>query len=199
MQHRYLAGGGSYIVLTPEIERALGVVRRAQDGSPDERRDFLRNVSGYLRGAFDDEDGDAVDLDSIFSDEGLSERVRGVGIWVDKVLPWIKLAKEPWLPPEEFGILIDGRRVVIPPEEIEEVHDQVREAIERGESTVQVRIGNEPIEIPADPTTVSALEGLLSRLPQKPTRPLETKKKDGDEPVEPEDSDQVFGGHRQPG
>ena len=191
VQHRYLAGGGSYVVLTPEIERALGVVRRAQDGSPDERRDFLRNVSGYLRGAFD-EDGDAVDLDSIFSDEGLSERVRGVGIWVDKVLPWIKLAKEPWLPPEEFGILIDGRRVVIPPEEIEEVHDQVREAIERGESTVQVRIGNEPIEIPADPTTVSALEGLLSRLPQKPTRPLETKKKDGDEPVEPEDSDQVL-------
>ena len=125
VQHRYLAGGGSYVVLTPEIERALGVVRRAQDGSPDERRDFLRNVSGYLRGAFEDDDGDAVDLDSIFSDEGLSERVKGVGIWVDKVLPWIKLAKEPWLPPEELGILIGGERVVIPPEELESVLDLV--------------------------------------------------------------------------
>ncbi len=192
VQHRYAAGGGSYVVLPPEVERALGVVRRAQDGPPEERRDFLRNVSGYLRGAFDDDDSDAVDLDNIFSDEGLSERVRGVGIWVDKVLPWIKLAKEPWLPPEEFGILIDGRRVVIPPEEIEEVHDQVRDVIERGEPTVQVRIGNEPIEIPADPTTVSALERLRSRLPQKPTPRPKIKQTDGDEPVELEDSDQVL-------
>ncbi len=192
VQHRYLAGGGSYVVLPPEVERALGVVRRAQDGPPEERRDFLRNVSGHLRGAFDDDDSDAVDLDNIFSDEGLSERVRGVGIWVDKVLPWIKLAKEPWLPPEEFGILIDGRRVVIPPEEIEEVHDQVREVIERGEPTVQVRIGNEPIEIPADPTTVSTLERLRSRLPQKPTPRPKIKQTDGDEPVELEDSDQVL-------
>ncbi len=190
VKDRYAAGGGSFVVLTPEVERALGVVRNAQDGTPHERRDFLRNVTGYLRGVFDDDDSDAVDLDSIFSDEGLSERVRGVGIWVDKVLPWIKLAKEPWLPPEEFGILIEGRRVVIPPEEIEEVHDQVREAIERGEPTVQVRIGNEPIDIPADPTTVSALEELRSRL-QKPTG-QKIKKTDGDEPVEPEDSDQVL-------
>ena len=192
VHNRYLAGGGSYVVLTPEIERALGVVRRAQDGSPDERRDFLRNVSGYLRGAFDDDDSDGVDLDGIFSDEGLSERVKGVGIWVDKVLPWIKIAKEPWLPPEEFGILIDGRRVVIQPDEIERVHDQVREAIERGESTVQVRIDGEDLEIPADPTTVSALEGLLSRLPQEPKPYPKTKQSDGDGPVEPEDSDQVL-------
>ena len=126
VKHRYAAGGGSYVVLTPEIERALGVVRLAQEGSPDERRDFLRNVSGYLRGAFGDDDSDAVELDNIFSDEGLSERVRGVGIWVDKVLPWIKLAKEPWLPPEEFGILIDGRRVVIPPEGLEDLYDRLK-------------------------------------------------------------------------
>lgn len=192
VKHRYTAGGGSFVVLTPEVERALDVVRRAQDGSPEERRDFLRNVSGYLRGAFDDDDSDAVDLDSIFNDEGLSERVRGVGIWVDKVLPWIKLAKEPWLPPEELGILIDGRRVVIPPEELKPVLDRVREAVDRGEPTVQVRIGNEPIEIPADQTTLSAFEELLSRLPQKPTGLQETWQTDGDEPVEPEDSDQVL-------
>ena len=108
VKHRYTAGGGTYVVLTPEVERALGVVRRVQDGSPDERRDFLRNVSGYLRGAFDDDASDAIELDSVFSDEGLSERVMGVGIWVDKVLPWITLAKEPWLPPRR--IRNTGRR-----------------------------------------------------------------------------------------
>ncbi len=158
VKHRYASGGGTYVVLTPEVERALTVVRRAQDGTPDERRDFLRNVSGYLRGAFDD-DSNYVELDSIFSDEGLSERVKGVGIWADKVLPWIKQAKEPWMPPEEFGILIGGQRVAIPPEELEPVLDHVRAAVQRGESTVKVRISTQgEIEIPANSETIGSLE-----------------------------------------
>ena len=165
VKHRYAAGGGSYVVLTPEVERALGVVRRAQDGTPEERRDFLRNVSGYLRGAFDDEDSDAVELDSIFSDEGLSERVRGVGIWVNKVLSWIKLAKEPWLPPEEFGILIDGRRVVISPEELEDLRDRLKKVIERGEPTVRVRTGDgKDVEILANKDTLKALERIHGKV-----------------------------------
>lgn len=188
VKQRYVTGGGSYVVLTPEVERALGMVRRAQDGSTDERRDFLRNVSGYLRGAFDEDDGDEIELDSVFSDDGLSERVRGVGIWVDKVLPWIKLAKEPWLPPDEFGILIDGRRMVIPAEALAGVYDRLEKAIECGKSTIEIAIDNEPIEIPANKATLSVLDELLSRLDQKPTlRP-----EDHEEQVEPEDSGQVL-------
>ena len=188
VKQRYVTGGGSYVVLTPEVERALGVVRRAQEWSTDERRDFLGNVSGYLRGAFDEDDGDEIELDSVFSDDGLSERVRGVGIWVDKVLPWIKLAKEPWLPPDELGILIDGRRVIIPPEELDGVYDRIEKAIACGESTVGITIDNEPIEIPANKATLSALDELLARLNQKPKR----KQTDSVEPVEPADSNQVL-------
>ncbi|MCY4666563.1 MAG: hypothetical protein OXC29_01070, partial [Rhodococcus sp.] len=51
VKHRYAAGAGTYVVLTPEVERVLGAVRRAQAGTAGERRDFLRDVSGYLRGA----------------------------------------------------------------------------------------------------------------------------------------------------
>lgn len=188
VKHRYTAGGGTYVVLTPDIERALEVVRRAQDGSPDQRRDFLKNVSGYLRGALDDDGRDAIELDSVFSDEGLSERVSGVGIWVDKVLPWIKLAKEPWLPPEEFGILVDGRRLVIPSEQLENIYVQLKDAIERGEPTVNARIGDDYFEIPADQATLSALEELHSRLVQKPT----LKPEDHEDQVEPKDSGQVL-------
>lgn len=189
VKHRYAAGGGSYVVLTPEVERALGVVRRAQDGSPDERRDFLRDVSGYLRGAFNDDDSDEVELDSIFSDEGLSERVRGVGIWVDKVLPWIKLAKEPWLPPEEFGILIGGVRVDLRPEELEDVLDRVEKAVERGERTVAVRRDEEgDIEIPAKPETIEVLKRLLCEKKKVRPKPPDA----GDGKVEPEDPDQVL-------
>ena len=185
VQHRYTAGGGSFVVLTPEVEQALNVVRHAQDGTAEERRDFLRNASGYLRGAFDD---DEVDLDAIFSDEGLSERVRGVGIWVDKVLPWIRLAKEPWLPPEELGILIAGRQVVIPPEELEPVLDRVRKAVDRGEPAVQVRIRGDDIEMPANSDTIEALKRL--REPQKPTP--DSGQKNGDKPEGSNGFDQVL-------
>ena len=188
VKHRYDSGGGSYVVLTPEVERALGVVRTAQDGTPDERRDLLRNVSGYLRGAFGDDDSDCVELDSIFSDEGLSERVKGVGIWVDKVLPWIKLSKEPWLPPEEFGILIGGVRVDIRPEDLEDVLARVEKAVEHREGSVAVGRDEEgDIEIPASPETIEVLKKLICE--KKKVRP---KPDDREGKVEPEDPDKVL-------
>ena len=189
VKHRYAAGGGSYVVLTPEVERALGVVRRAQDGGPDERRDFLRNVSGYLRGAFDDDDSGAVDLDSIFSDEGLSERVRGVGIWVDKVLPWIKQAKEPWMPPEKLGIItVEEGPVDIPPEELKPVRDQVEAAVQQGKSTVKVWISTQgEIEIPATLETIKILNILIDGTGSPPKPPG-----DRDREIDPEDPDQVL-------
>ncbi len=189
VKQRYAAGGGNYVVLTPEVKQALEVVRRAQDGTAEERRDFLRSVSGHLRSALDDIVPDEVELDSIFSDEGLSERVRGVGIWVDKVLPWIKLAKEPWLPPEEFGILIGGVRVDLQPDELEDVLDRVENAVERGEGTVAVRRDEEgDIEIPAKPETIEVLKRLIREKKRVGPKP----RGDGEDKVEPEDPDQVL-------
>lgn len=98
VKHRYALGGNVYVVLTPEVEQALGVVRRAQAGSPDERRHFLRHAPEYVRRELDEHGRESVAVDEVFSDEGLSERVRGVGIWTSKVLPWISQANEPWLP-----------------------------------------------------------------------------------------------------
>lgn len=158
VKHRYAVGGGVYVVLSPEVERALGVVRRAQGGTPEERHDFLRNVSGYMRGAFiDDSAGDEIDVDSVFSDEGLSERVRGVGIWIDKVLPWITHAPEPWLPPEEMGIRIGSQIVFLTREELPDLLDRIKEAVKHRESTVQFGSNT----LPATPDTISAIEELV--------------------------------------
>jgi hypothetical protein len=90
VKHRYAVGRGTFVVLTPDVERALCAVRRAQGGTAAVRRDFLRNVSGYLRGALETDGGTEVELDRVFSDEGLSERVKGSGVWEEKALPWIK-------------------------------------------------------------------------------------------------------------
>ena len=160
VKHRYAAGAGAYVVLTPEVERVLGAVRRAQAGTAGERRDFLRDVSGYLRGALDDGGEERIDVDNVFSDLGLSERVRGVGIWIDKTLPWIRQAAEPWLPLEALGLRIGSRVVSLAPDDLPALLGEVRAAVERGAPTV--RVGDDT-DIPADSTTVAAIEELIRR------------------------------------
>ena len=168
VKHRYAAGGGAYVVLTPELERVLRAVRSAQEGTASDRRDFLRDVSGYLRGALDEADSGEIDVDSVFSDIGLSERVRGVGAWTDKALPWIRMAAEPWLPPEQLGLRIGSQIVPLAPEELPGLLDDVRAAIERGDPTV--RVGAD-IDVPADSTTIDAIKELIRRTPpiERPT------------------------------
>ena len=158
VKHRYAAGGSTFVVLTPEVERALGAVRRAQAGTADERREFLKNASGYLRGAVSDDE--SIDLDAVFSDDGLSERVRGVGIWVEKVLPWIVRPAEPWLPPEKLGFRIGEQWVLLSPRELPTVVDRIKEAASRGERTFRL---NDGTEVPTEPSTIEAAEELLRR------------------------------------
>ena len=160
VKHRYAAGAGAYVVLTPEVERVLGAVRRAQDGTASERRDFLRDVSAYLRGALDGAGDGPIDVDSVFSDLGLSERVRGVGIWIDKPLPWIKQAAEPWLPPEKLGLRIGSRVVPLAPDDLPGLLEEVQAAVDRGDPTVRV---DDDIDVPADPTTIDAIKALIRR------------------------------------
>lgn len=165
VRHRYAAGGNVFVVLTPEVEKALGVVRQAQKGTPEERRDFLRNVSGHLRGAFNEQDEEEFEIDQVFSDDGLSERVFGVGVWVEKAIPWIQLATEPWLPPEEMGLRVGDRFVPLTVDELPGVLDDVHAASNRGDLTVKVADG---VEIPADSTTVTAIGTLIREA--EPTR-----------------------------
>ena len=160
VKHRYALGGNVYVVLTPEVEQALDVVRRAQAGSAEERRRFLRHAPEYVRQELDEQGREGVTVDEVFSDEGLSERVRGVGIWTSKVLPWISQTNEPWLPPRECGLRLDGKDLSIPPEELPEARRCLDEAIKRGEPTVQIK----GVEVPANSETRSAIAELTRRV-----------------------------------
>lgn len=159
VKHRYALGGNVYVVLTPEVEKALGAVRRAQAGTADQRREFLKDTSEYVRRELDDQGAEAAEVDEVFSDEGLSDRVRGVGIWTSKVLPWITQAKEPWLPPKDCGLRFDGRDLSVPPEELPKAQRRLQEAIERGDSSVP--IGG--VDVPANADTQTAIEELIGQ------------------------------------
>lgn len=162
VKHRYPVGASWYVVLTPDVERALAIVRRAQAGSAAERSDFLMNAPERLRAELDGVGGAADDFDRVFSDEGLSERVEGVGIWTKKILPWIQRAAEPWLPPEALGLRIGDRIVRLAADELHELLERIKSAAERGDPTVRVREG---IDIPADDSAIAAVEELMRMMP----------------------------------
>lgn len=190
VKHRYAAGGNAYVMLTPEVERALGVVRRAQTGTADERREFLRNVSGYLCGALDNDGDESIDVDAVFSDDGLSERVSGVGIWVSKTLPWVQRASEPWLPPERLGLRIGSHTMFLEPDDLVDLLGRVRNAVDSGATTVLTGDGN---SIAADSSTINAIEELIRQ-----TQPVQFPKADrvsGSRPDKPDasgDDEQVL-------
>lgn len=170
---RYPVGGSVYVMLTPEVERALGAVHRAQRATPEERRDFLLTPAPYLRQALDlggdlgaETTSAPVDVDTVFWDHGLSDRVRGVGVWERKVLPWIRRAGEPWLPPEQLGLQIGDQAVPLEPAELPNLRERIQRALERGSPVVEVR----GVELPATPQSLEAVEQLLGQAPpvQKP-------------------------------
>lgn len=159
VKHRYAVGGNNFVVLTREVETALGAVQRAQRGTAAERRDFLKNVSGYLRGALEADVEDLeVDLDRVFHDDGLSDRVRGIGIWEDRALPWVKQASEPWMPPEQVGLRLGSQTILIAPEDLPSIRRQIEGAVENGDPVVQVAEGT---SIPANTATLAAIDELI--------------------------------------
>ena len=124
-------GENRYIVLAPEVLPAIQVVRDYTSRGPAERREFLEKPSLYLREALENSQSD-VDLDSIFSDEGLSERVRGIGIWEPRILPWIQRPSQDWLPPEKVGLLLGSLSVEISPSDLPVVEESLKAAITEG-------------------------------------------------------------------
>lgn len=158
VKHRYAVGGNIYVALTPGVECALRAVHRAQRGSAEDRRAFLGNVSGCIRGELNAAGEDAIPVDSVFSDDGLSDRVRGVGIWIEKALPWVRMATEPWLPPEELGLRIGSQLVSMAPKDLPVLRERVATAIANGDPTVKADDG---VELPASADTITSIEELI--------------------------------------
>lgn len=178
VKRRYTVGGKYYVVLRPEVESTLKAVHRAQNASPEERSEFLKNPSGFLRGALDTADQASFDVDQVFCDDGLSERVEGIGVWSNQALPWIKRASEPWLPPEQLGLQIGPKIIHIPVEELPSLLDQVNAAMISGTTSVVTRDGS---NIPANESTASAIKELMRQIPpvQSPNNAIQSKSKKG--------------------
>ena len=176
VSRRYSAGPNTFIVLTPQLEQALTAAKTAQEDVESARRAFMTNPQPYIRQALriDDDGTDEAVLDLVFSDAELSERVKGVGVWTPKVLPWIRQAKDPWLPPDgpdEIGLVVgeDGPPIPVKREDLPELKRRLQEAAVGGQERVEWTNGR---GIPATEDAIRAVDTLMNRFPppRKPDR-----------------------------
>jgi hypothetical protein len=167
----YALPGGVYVTIAPPLRQALEVVRRAADGTPAQRRAFLREPRAAIRAAIGDE-ADAALLDSLLLETpAWSERVIGLGLWQPRVLPWVVLGGNDWfgdVPGEgggggaakPKGLLVGDQRVPLGPQEAAALARDVEQAIANGVPHVAVQGPEGAVLVPADPSTLKALAQL---------------------------------------
>jgi len=169
----YRLDDGSYAFADGDVYQVLEVVKAVQNSDADTRRRFLINpravISQYLG-----ETMSAEDLEYIIDDEGLSERVRDIGVWDPIILPWMKAGKEPWLPEELGGVVIDGAPLELTAAQATEAADCVEKAIKEGESIVQFRGRS----IPATQGSLKSLRDVAERLSKDESRAKAEEKED---------------------
>jgi hypothetical protein len=150
---QYALPDGWLLILSPPLRKAMGVVRQVQRVGGEVARDFVRNPRGYLREALDGELDDHL-VDELFKEtREFSERVHAIGLWQKKVLPWVQVPREPWLPPEAVGLVVNGAPVQLPVDRVAELAHQVRDALIRGQPEVLF----DGVPIPATEQTLAAL------------------------------------------
>ena len=149
-------GGNTFAVLTPAVQAALEAAQEVRSGSPEQRTEFLRRPATVLRQGLE-RAGLDVEVDEVFSEEGWSDRVLGIGLWKPKVLPWFRRSSAEWLPPEPVGLLGDSVQVAIPQEDIPAVLEELEKA--RHEGRAAVRYGDH--SLPATEETARILRDQL--------------------------------------
>lgn len=150
---RYALPDGWLLILSPPLRKAMGVARQVQRAGGEVARDFVRNPRGYLREALDGELDEHL-VEELFKEtREFSQRVHAIGLWQKKVLPWVQVPREPWLPPDAVGLIVDGAPIQLPAERVAQLATQIREAIADGRSEVVF----DGVPIPATDQTLASL------------------------------------------
>lgn len=169
----YTLGGGTFVILSPPLRKALAEVRRVASASLSTRKSLFASPRAFLRSALG-EDVEATVLESVFHETTTwSERVVGLGLWQPRVLPWVAQKPTDWFGPEaakaegaesspQRGLLIDDRFVALTPEQAGALEAEVNNAISAGKASVSFASDGETVDIPASRDTLAALQKLAA-------------------------------------
>lgn len=148
----YNIGVGKYIVTGDQLNKALNVVHKIQSSKIEDRLTFLKNPKALLQETLEgiiDED----ELNHIFSD-----RVIGIGEWQAKVIPWLQIKPNEWIPSGEYpnapkGIDVDGIKIELSHDETEFLIEQINCALKTHQPFIEFK----GVQIPALLGTIEAL------------------------------------------
>jgi len=130
----YVLARNTYLVIEPELQQALDVVKRAQRASAEERRRFVQNPRAALVQALPDAEETTGTI--FIETKQYSERVTELGIWEKPKLDWIRRKGTGWLP-EAFELQVGKQSIRIDEDGLKELALAFEEASARGEEWVQ--------------------------------------------------------------
>lgn len=181
----YSPAPNTFLVIAPALRQALQVVRSARAAPAAWRRALLRNPRAELAAALGQGMDETV-LQRVFRDTPeYAERVRGLGLWTPRILPWIALPSSDWFGPEtggeatpraepHGGLTVGDQRITLSPPEAETLAAEIESAISKGEPAVPLRRGERIISVPALPETLGALAKLAQARTTRKTAPEAT-------------------------
>ena len=129
-------GRNTYVMLEPELQIALDVVKAAQNAPLAERRSFIANPRAFLDRELD-EAGDQTG--SIFVEtQQYSSRVIGLGRWQKPSLDWLTKQTTSWLP-ERFLLTIGAHQVDLSQDDVEALKTSVQRATDNFAETIEFK------------------------------------------------------------
>jgi hypothetical protein len=179
----YPAGAGHYVVVTPALRDALGVAKRMTTASPAQKREFVRNPRPFLREALPTLSDDA--LEQVFWESTeYSERVRDIGLWQPRVLPFLKRSGIAWLPDEPMGLTVGNTQIEVRPEDAQQIIEKLEQAQADGQAWVQhqgerIPVTSEAIAAARELAEIARTYGLDSPRASKPQSPDDASRETG--------------------
>lgn len=169
---------GRYVIINNDVRRILQHIQTVRKQSHDKRLEFLKNPRAALMQALEEE------IDEETFAAILSDRVVGIGAWQTKVIPYVQMKGQEWVPDNNLpkGIIVrnpetevDTRIPVVDEDEAKALLKALQMAAKAGEPTITWQGQS----VPATSQTISAVSGLF------PTRPTDKPTGFGEGPQEP--------------
>lgn len=155
----YSLGDGKYLVISKYLKQALTTVKNMQASTEAIKMEFLKNPKAVLS-----QDGVCDELlDRVFSRIIFSDRVKGIGERIPKVIPWVKIEGQDWFPSEEshIGLKIGDKSLTLSEDDCNQLTELINTAKSEGKESVSFK----GVDVPATTDTLNSISGLVALKP----------------------------------
>jgi hypothetical protein len=142
----YVLRRNTYLLIEPDLRRALDVVKRIRAAPDLEKRAFVTNPRTAIARELELDGGSALVTALFVETKQYSDRVIGLGLWEKPDLPWLRKIGVEWLP-EKFParVHVDGQQIEVNQPEAEDLKKAVDAAEKTGQT--EVNFQKNPIRI----------------------------------------------------